>query len=98
MKNFLPAIACALFLTAGIAQGQVVVRIGPPPRPVERIPPPPHEHPNWAWHSGYHRYDGHQYVWVPGYYANPPHAHARWVDGHWVHQGNGYVYREGYWR
>jgi hypothetical protein len=74
MKHFLPITACVLFFSAGIAQSQVVVRIGPPPRPVERIPPPPHEHPNWAWHSGYHRYDGHQYVWVPGYYANPPHA------------------------
>ena len=35
MKKFLPTVACALFLTAGIAQAQVVVRIGPPARPVE---------------------------------------------------------------
>ena len=98
MKNFLPITACVLFFSAGIAQSHVVVRIGPPARPVERIPPAPHEHPHWAWQSGYHRWDGNRYVWVPGTYVEPPHAHARWVDGHWDHHGNGYVWREGHWR
>jgi hypothetical protein len=46
MNKILPSIACALFVAAGIAQAQVEFRIGPPPRPVERIPPPPHEHPD----------------------------------------------------
>ena len=59
MKKFLPTLACAAFLLAGIAQAQVVVRIGPPERPHEVVPPPPHEHPDWAWHEGYHRWDGH---------------------------------------
>jgi hypothetical protein len=98
MKKFLPTLACGIFLAAGIAQAQVVVRVAPPERPVERIPPPPHEHPNWAWHSGYHRWDGHAYVWVPGYYVEPPHPHAHWVDGHWDHHGEGYVWVEGHWR
>ena len=64
MKKFLPTVVCALFLSAGISQAQVVVRIGPPERPHEVIPPVPHEHPNWAWHAGYHRWDGNRYVWV----------------------------------
>jgi hypothetical protein len=98
MKKFLIPVACALFLTAGISQAQVVVRIGPPARPVERVPPPPPHTPPRAGHPGYHRYDGHQYVWVPGTYVEPPHAHARWVDGHWDHHGNGYVWVEGHWR
>ena len=98
MNKILPTAACAILLVAGIAQAQVVVRIGPPERPHEVIPPPPHEHPGWAWHSGYHRWDGNRYVWVPGYYVEPPHAHARWVDGHWDHHGGGYVWVEGHWR
>jgi len=98
MKKFLPTLACAAFLVAGIAQAQIVVRIGPPERPHEEVPPPPHEHPNWAWHDGYHRWDGNRYVWVPGYYVEPPHAHARWVPGHWDHHGEGYVWVEGHWR
>jgi len=98
MKKFLPTAACAILLTAGIGRAQVVVRIGPPERPHEVIPPPPHEHPDWAWHAGYHRWDGNRYVWVPGYYVEPPHPHARWVDGHWDHHGEGYVWVEGHWR
>ena len=91
--------ASALFLAVvPFANAQVVVRIGPPARVVERVPPPPHEHPNWAWHEGYHRWDGNRYVWVPGSYVAPPHAHAVWVRGQWVHEHNGYVWHEGRWR
>jgi hypothetical protein len=91
--------ASALFLAVvPFANAQVVVRIGPPARVVERVPPPPHEHPNWAWHEGYHRWDGNRYVWVPGSYVEPPHAHAVWVRGSWVHEHNGYVWHEGRWR
>jgi hypothetical protein len=98
MKKFLPTAACVLFMATSIAQAQVVVRIGPPARPVETIPPPPREHPGWAWRDGYHRWDGHAYVWVPGYYVEPPHPHAHWVGGHWDHRGDGYVWVEGHWR
>jgi hypothetical protein len=97
-KNALLAVVCGLLLTAGISQAQVVVRIGPPARPREVIPPPPAEHRDWAWHGGYHRWDGNRYVWVPGAYEQPPHPHATWVDGHWDHKGEGYVYSEGHWR
>ena len=98
MKKFLPIAACAMFLTAGIAQAQVVVRIGPPARPHERIPPPPSEHRDWAWHAGYHRWDGNRYVWVPGAYEQPPRPHARWVEGRWVRRGGGWVWIDGRWR
>jgi hypothetical protein len=97
MNKFLLSAVCALTFTAGIANAQVVVRVGPPERPHEVIPPPPHEHPDWAWHSGYHRWDGNHYVWVPGVYERPPHAHARWVNGHWDHRHDGYVWVEGHW-
>jgi hypothetical protein len=90
---------CGVMLAATLTAGaQLVVRIGPPPpRPVEVVPPPPPEHPGWAWHEGYHRWDGHGYVWVPGYYAEPPYEHAHWVPGHWAHRGGGYVWVEGHW-
>jgi hypothetical protein len=48
MRNRLLIAACAIFLTAGAASAQVVVRIGPPHRPVERIPPPLPEHHDWV--------------------------------------------------
>jgi len=79
------------------AQAQVIVRVGPPAPIVETVPPPPPEHPGWAWHNGYHRWDGGRYVWVPGYYAAPPHPGAHWVEGHWVARNGGWVWREGHW-
>ncbi|SNT07566.1 YXWGXW repeat-containing protein [Granulicella rosea] len=102
MKNQLLIASTAVLLAVGSAvssQAQIVVRIGPPPpRVVETVPPPPPEHRDWAWHAGYHRWDGNRYVWVPGAYERPPHPHAVWVEGHWDHRGGGYVWREGHWR
>jgi len=98
MKKVLLTTACVIFLTAGISQAQVAIRIGPPPPPRERIPPPPPEHRDWAWHAGYHRWDGTRYVWVPGAYERPPRPRARWVPGRWVHRGGGWVWVEGHWR
>jgi len=99
MKKQLLIAACGILLSTGAARAQVVVRIGPPPpRPVEVVPAPPPEHRDWAWHNGYHRWDGQRYVWVPGAYEQPPHPHARWVEGRWDHRGGGYVWREGHWR
>ncbi len=100
MKKQLLIAACgfALSLSAGVTQAQVVVRIGPPARVVERRPPLPREHRDWVWRNGYHRWDGAHYVWVPGEYVAPPHPHAVWVDGRWVHRGGGWVWTEGRWR
>ncbi len=100
MKKQILAAACGVLLAGSLAAGaQIVVRIGPPPpRPVEVVPPPPPEHRDWAWHAGYHEWDGHGYVWHPGFYAEPPHRGAHWVPGHWDRRGGGYVWREGHWR
>jgi hypothetical protein len=97
MKKLLLSTVCGLVFATGVAQAQIVVRVGPPPPVHERIPPPPHEHPDWAWHSGYHHWDGNKYVWTPGVYEAPPHAHAHWVAGHWDHHHDGYVWIEGHW-
>lgn len=95
-NNKLFAIVGALFLSASLAAGaQVVVRIGPPPPPVEVIPVVPH--PGWVWQPGFHRWDGFRYVWVPGHYARPPFFGARWIPGHWRPGPGGYVWIPGHW-
>jgi hypothetical protein len=98
-KQVLTAVAgLVLTASAAVAGAQLVVRIGPPPeRPREEVPPPPPEHRDWAWHNGYHRWDGHGYVWVPGHYEQPPYRHAHWVEGHWGPGRGGYVWHEGHW-
>ena len=53
MKKQLLTAACALFLTVGAANAQIVIRIGPPPpRPVEVIPVVPPAHHDWVWVPG----------------------------------------------
>ncbi len=80
MKKQILTAACTFFLAVGVANAQLVIRIGPPPpRPVEVVPAPPPVHRDWVWVPGYHRWDGHGYVWVPGSYRRPPHRGAVWV-------------------
>lgn len=97
LKRNLLIAASAIFLTVGAANAQVVIRIGPPPpRPVEVVPAPPHE--GYVWVPGYHRWDGHGYVWVHGAYRRPPHAGAVWVEGDWREERGGHVWHAGYWK
>jgi hypothetical protein len=98
MKKQILISALGMVLLGSAAQAQVVIRVGPPAPIVEAVPPIPHEHPDWVWQPGYHRWDGGRYVWVPGTYVQPPRHGARWVAGHWDHRGGGYVWIEGHWR
>jgi hypothetical protein len=96
MKKQLLTAACALFLTVGAANAQIVVRIGPPPpHPVEVVPAP---RMGFVWIPGFHRWNGHHYVWVRGHWAHPPHPGAVWVPGEWREEQGGHVWHEGYWR
>jgi hypothetical protein len=78
----------------GSAQ-EVVVKEKPPHVLVEKRPVRPG--PEHVWVAGYHRWDGHAYVWVPGRWDRPPHPHAHWVAHHWVHRHGGWVLVEGHW-
>jgi hypothetical protein len=85
----IPAIPSAL------AQ-HIYVQVGPPAPLVEHPGPRPHE--GWVWVAGYHRWDGHGYVWIPGHWVSPPREHAVWVPGHWRHEAGGWYWVEGHWR
>jgi len=75
---------------------QISIRIGPPPVIVEHPGPPPGA--GFVWISGYHRWDGARYVWMPGHYDRPPRLHAVWVPHRWEHRHDGWVMVEGHWR
>jgi hypothetical protein len=79
-------------------QQEVVVESEPPP------PPPPEQEvvpaspgADYIWIGGYHRWDGHHYVWTKGRYDRRPHANARWNAAHWEARGRGHVWVEGRW-
>jgi hypothetical protein len=92
--------AAALTISAGVASAastRIYVSFGPPAPVVEtRVVAPG---PGYIWAPGYHRWDHHAYVWVPGRWVRPPRAHAAWVPAHWVHEGHhGWYLVNGHWR
>jgi hypothetical protein len=80
----------------------VFVHIAPPPAPT----PVPASLQNIAeantdrraWVGGFYRWNGSEYVWVPGSWEKPPRSRAIWVNGLWAHNRNGWYWVEGYWR
>jgi WXXGXW repeat (2 copies) len=96
MKKVLLAALASTLLSTGLAYGQIYVRVGPPPPVYEQRLPPPG--PGYEWVDGYHRWDGHRYIWVHGYWAHPPREHAHWVHGHWDRRPGGWIWIEGHWR
>jgi len=74
---------------------EVVVTVKPPHGIVETRSARPGA--DFIWVSGYHRWDGHAYVWVPGRWERPPRRHAHWVAHHWEHRHGGWVLVEGHW-
>lgn len=102
MANRLRGISLAVVLGAALcladpAQAQrIYVRVPPPPVQVEVRPAVPDRH--HVWVGGYHRWDGHAYVWVPGRWDRPPHARTVWVSGHWSHHRRGWHWVPGHWR
>ena len=89
-------LAIGLVPAAAFAQVGIVVRVAPPAPIVEFHDRPPH--PGWVWVDGYHRWNGHRYVWVHGHWVRPPHEGAVWVAHRWEHRGEGWVLVEGHWR
>jgi hypothetical protein len=94
-KGFI-AFFVAAALSVGAFAADVVVKIGPPAAVIETRGPAPGV--GYVWTPGYHRWDGHAYVWTKGEWVRPPHPHAHWVAHRWVHRNGGYVMQEGHWK
>ena len=67
----------------------------PPPRRAEIPPPAPSPHALWTF--GHWRWNGQQYVWVRGYYAERPSPTANWIPGYWEQGPSGWLWVEGQW-
>jgi len=90
------ALAAVLWPAPANAGVNVYVGVAPPPLVVETRPVVPG--PGYVWVAGYHRWDGHAYIWVPGRWAIPPHHKTVWVAGHWKKSPQGWYWMEGHWR
>ena len=101
MKRFLAGLVLAGLAStlpaSARADTRIYVRIGPPAAIVETRPVAPG--PRYVWVTGYHRWNGTAYVWVPGRWRLPPSHYSVWVAGHWAHHPhNGYYWVGGHWR
>lgn len=97
MRKLLVTSTFGILLGLGTTlSADVVVRVAPPRPLVEpRLAAPG---PGYVWTPGYHRWDGHAYVWVPGAWVLPPRPHAVWVPHRWVHRHHQWAFVEGHWR
>jgi len=90
--SLLGTVACA----TAAPRGRLYVRVGPPAPIVEtRIGAPG---PGYMWLPGFYRWEGRNYVWVPGRWDRPPRARATWVPAHWARDRRGWYFVEGRWR
>jgi WXXGXW repeat (2 copies) len=75
---------------------EVLVTRTPPPVRVETQTLAPG--PGYAWTTGYWRWTGTDYVWVPGSWIVRPRPAAVWVAGHWIRRPGGWVWIAGHWQ
>lgn len=96
MKRLILSGILGVFLCAGAAHADVLIKVRPPAIRIEHRGRRPRPH--YVWVAGYHRWDGGRYVWVPGRWVVPPPGHAVWVAPRWEHRHGGYVFVAGRWR
>ena len=68
-----------------------------PPLRQETIPPMPRGG-RYVWRPGHWRWDGREYIWIPGEYVRYSPEYRHWEHGHWVNRGGVWVWIEPRWR
>ena len=71
---------------------EVVAPRPPPPVIVENVAP----RPGYIWAHSYYRWDGHDFVAVPGQWI-PAKPDYRYVDSTWERHRDGWHFKPGYW-
>jgi hypothetical protein len=76
-------------ITGPVAREVLVTRAPPEVRvEAETVSPGP----GYVWTRGYWRWNGADYVWVPGGWVERPRPAAVWVAGHWVRRPGGWIW------
>src|SRR5579862_5600839 len=96
LAGSLASAAPATPVLAGFSVNVVVDAPPPPPRHEVIIASPG---PDFIWIDGYWGGEPGHYVWVPGRWERPPHAHMRWEAPHWDRDRDGHYHMtHGGWR
>jgi hypothetical protein len=96
LKKLLIGSTFGLLLGVGTMCAEVIVKVEPPALVVEKERPVA-PGPNHVWVAGYHRWDGHLYIWVPGRWDLPPHPGWRWIEPRWEKRPRGWAFVKGGW-
>jgi hypothetical protein len=81
-----------------LADTQTPIAAAPRPPPPRRAEiPPPAPSPQVLWKYGHWRWNGQQYVWVPGRYVQRPSPTANWIPDYWEQGPEGWMWVEGQW-
>jgi hypothetical protein len=76
--------------------GVVYVDRGPPGPLVENVGVSPRD--GVVWRSGFWRWRGNDFEWIPGQWVTVPSGFRSWSPGHWVKTRKGWFFVEGHWR
>jgi hypothetical protein len=61
--------------------------------------PPPQPGPQYVWVPGHYSWDGSDFQWHRGQWAQPPNGYHAWTPGNWQQTSpNNWVYVEGQWQ
>jgi len=76
------------------------IQIGsaPPPCPVVVEQPWTAPSPEMIWVAPHYEWNGYRWVWLRGYYMNPPRPTCDWVPGHYENYHHAHYWVEGFWR
>ncbi len=77
---------------AGV-HADVIIRVAPPPLPVEVIPQPRY---GYVWVPGYWNWAHHRHVWVAGNWARERRGYV-YAPHRWEQRGEGWYMNRGHW-
>ena len=90
-----------------VVKEQTVVVKETPPVVLKEVPPPPPAprveirdvapSPDYIWLPGYWDWNGRDYVWRSGEWAEAPSPQTVWIPGHWEQTPEGYTWISGHW-
>jgi hypothetical protein len=87
---------CATAAPPPSASVEITVPLAPPAPRYETVVPASRPD-RMVWDPGHWRWNGRQYVWIPGHYLEKPRRTAVWVPGQWMARHRGWVWVEGHW-
>ncbi len=95
MKRFCILLS-VIILIAFVYSCAGVVYIPEPPPPLKTEIKTAKPGPNAVWIDGHWKWNGHKYVWKPGYWEKNP--RGTWVPGHYTKRSRGHVWVPGHWK